>query len=130
MAGARSTLARSCRSGTRSQPPPPWSPSRPPPRSPRAPATTSTPIPFGDESEQATPTPTPQRPAATATPAPAQPAATATAAGLPPPSTAAETPARRRCPYTGVDAWPLGLGGALLLGTGLALRARIAVDRD
>jgi len=83
--------------------------------------------PFGDESEQATPTPTPPRPRATATPAPAQPAATA--AATPGPAQPQKTPAPPTLPYTGVDAWPLGLGGALLLGTGLALRARIAVER-
>ena len=86
--------------------------------------------PFGDESEQATPAPTPQRPRATATPAPAQPAATATATGTPAPAQPQKTPGPPSLPYTGVDAWPLALGGALLLGTGLALRARIAVERD
>jgi hypothetical protein len=77
--------------------------------------------PFGAD---ATPTATP-RPAATATPAPAaaQPAATAT----PAPAGAAgptATPAPQ-LPYTGVDAWPLALGGALLLGAGVTLRARL-----
>src|SRR5215218_5975557 len=40
-AGPGSTLARSCRSGTRSQPPPPWPLSPPPPPSPKGPATIS-----------------------------------------------------------------------------------------
>jgi hypothetical protein len=73
--------------------------------------------PFGAD---ATPTATP-RPAATATPAPAQaaaPPAPASAAGP------AATPAPQ-LPYTGVDAWPLALGGALLLGAGVTLRARL-----
>src|SRR5262245_40994909 len=62
--------------------------------------------PFGDEQEQATPAPTPSRPAATATPAPAQPAATPAPAqpqGTPDPGPT--------LPYTGIDAWPLALGG-------------------
>jgi hypothetical protein len=74
--------------------------------------------PFGAD---ATPTATP-KPAATATPAPAQPAATpAPAAG----AKATATPAPNTLPYTGVDAWPLALGGALLLGAGVTLRARL-----
>jgi cell division septation protein DedD len=74
--------------------------------------------PFGAD---ATPTATP-KPAATATPVPAQPAATAT----PAPATGAKaTPAPNTLPYTGVDAWPLALGGALLLGAGVTLRARL-----
>jgi hypothetical protein len=75
--------------------------------------------PFGAD---ATPTATP-RPAATATPAPAQPAATAA-----PPAGSAQataTPSPNTLPYTGVDAWPLALGGALLLGAGVTLRARL-----
>jgi hypothetical protein len=74
--------------------------------------------PFGAD---ATPTATP-KPAATATPAPAQPAAT------PAPATGAKatpTPAASTLPYTGVDAWPLALGGVLLLGAGVTLRARL-----
>jgi len=77
--------------------------------------------PFGDEQEQATPAPTPSRPAATATPAPGQPAATATPAPAQPQGTPDPGPT---LPYTGIDWWPLALGGSLLLGTGLALRAR------
>ena len=74
--------------------------------------------PFGAD---ATPTATP-KPAATATPAPAQPAATpAPAAG----AKATATPTPNTLPYTGVDAWPLALGGALLLGAGVTLRARL-----
>lgn len=74
--------------------------------------------PFGAD---ATPTATPKKPAAAATPAPVQSSAT------PAPATAAATatPAPPQLPYTGVDAWPLAAGGALLLGAGLALRARV-----
>ena len=76
--------------------------------------------PFGAD---ATPTATP-KPAATATAVAAQPAATATPA--PAPETGAKaTPAPNTLPYTGVDAWPLALGGALLLGAGVTLRARL-----
>jgi hypothetical protein len=74
--------------------------------------------PFGAD---ATPTATP-KPATAATPAPAPPAATAA------PATGAKataTPAPNTLPYTGVDAWPLALGGALLLGAGVTLRARL-----
>ena len=74
--------------------------------------------PFGAD---ATPTATP-KPAATAAPAPAQPAATAA------PATGAKatpTPSANTLPYTGVDAWPLALGGVLLLGAGVTLRARL-----
>jgi cell division septation protein DedD len=75
--------------------------------------------PFGGD---ATPTATP-KPAATATPAPAQPAATPAAATK---AQATATPApSSQLPYTGVDAWPLALGGALLLGAGVTLRARL-----
>ncbi len=74
--------------------------------------------PFGGD---ATPTATP-RPAATAAPAPVQAAATP----APAPATKAQaTPAPDQLPYTGVDAWPLALGGALLLGAGVTLRARL-----
>jgi hypothetical protein len=74
--------------------------------------------PFGAD---ATPTATP-KPAATPTPAPVQAAATpAPAAG----AKATATPAPNTLPYTGVDAWPLALGGALLLGAGVTLRARL-----
>ena len=74
--------------------------------------------PFGAD---ATPTATP-KPAATPAPAPAQTAAT------PAPATGAKatpTPSANTLPYTGVDAWPLALGGALLLGAGVTLRARL-----
>jgi hypothetical protein len=74
--------------------------------------------PFGAD---ATPTATP-KPAATAAPAPAQPAATAA------PATGAKatpTPSANTLPYTGVDAWPLALGGVVLLGAGVTLRARL-----
>ena len=55
---------------------------------------------------------------AQATPVPAGPQATAT-----------PVPAGPTLPYTGVDAWPLALGGALLLGSGIALRVRLR-DQD
>ena len=74
--------------------------------------------PFGAD---ATPTATP-KPAATPAPAPAQTAAT------PAPATGAKatpTPSANTLPYTGVDAWPLALGGVLLLGAGVTLRARL-----
>ena len=74
--------------------------------------------PFG---AYATPTATP-KPAATPAPAPAQGAAT------PAPATGAKatpTPSANTLPYTGVDAWPLALGGVLLLGAGVTLRARL-----
>ena len=74
--------------------------------------------PFGAD---ATPTATP-KPAATPAPAPAQAAAT------PAPATGAKatpTPPANTLPYTGVDAWPLALGGVLLLGAGVTLRARL-----
>jgi hypothetical protein len=76
--------------------------------------------PFGAD---ATPTATP-KPAATATPVPAP----AQAAATPAPSAGAQataTPSPNTLPYTGVDAWPLALGGALLLGAGVTLRARL-----
>jgi hypothetical protein len=81
--------------------------------------------PFGPDSA-ATPTPTP-RPRATAAPAPAQPAAPA-ATATPRPAGGQSGPAAApgpTLPYTGVDAWVPGLGGALLLGTGVALRLRL-----
>jgi hypothetical protein len=74
--------------------------------------------PFGADAK---PTATP-RPAATAAPAPAQPAA---ATPAPASAAATATPAPPQLPYTGVDAWPLAAVGTLLLGTGLALRARV-----
>jgi len=74
--------------------------------------------PFGAD---ATPTATP-KPAATPAPAPAQAAATpAPASG----AKATPTPSANTLPYTGVDAWPLALGGVLLLGAGVTLRARL-----
>ncbi len=42
-----------------------------------------------------------------------------------PQATATPVPAGPTLPYTGVDAWPLALGGALLLGSGIALRVRL-----
>ena len=82
--------------------------------------------PFGDDSEQATPTPAPKRPAATATAAPAQPAQTVTPAPSQPNTKNPNPAPPPSLPYTGVDPWPMALGGALLLGTGLALRVRVA----
>src|SRR4051794_645763 len=81
--------------------------------------------PFGSENEQATPTPT--RAAPQATPAQAPPAATATASAPQPQATA--TPSggggAPTLPYTGVDGWPVAITGTLLLGAGIALRARL-----
>jgi hypothetical protein len=79
--------------------------------------------PFGDEeTQEATPTPAPRAPAAT--PAPAPPS-TAQATPVPAGPQATATPSGPTLPYTGVEAWPLALGGAFLLGSGLALRARL-----
>lgn len=74
--------------------------------------------PFGSEEEQATPTPAPRAPAPAATAAPAQ--ATATPAPAP-----AAAPTGPRLPYTGFEDWLTAAGGALLLGAGLTLRARL-----
>src|SRR3954454_10049770 len=86
--------------------------------------------PFGSETEQATPTPT--RAAPRATPAQAPPAATATASAPQPRATATPVPSgggggggAPTLPYTGVDGWPVAITGTLLLGAGLALRARL-----
>lgn len=81
--------------------------------------------PFGDEeSQEATPAPTAQAPAPTATPAPATPSqATPVPSG--PQATATPTAGGPSLPYTGIDGWPIAIGGALLLGSGLALRARL-----
>lgn len=81
--------------------------------------------PFGDEeSQEATPAPTAQAPAPTATPAPATPSqATPVPSG--PQATATPAPGGPSLPYTGIDGWPIAIGGALLLGSGLALRARL-----
>lgn len=81
--------------------------------------------PFG--SNQAAPTATPRAtatpaPAATAAPAPAT-AAAATATPAPAPRSAVSS--GPTLPYTGVDAWIPGLGGALLVGAGVALRVRL-----
>jgi LPXTG-motif cell wall-anchored protein len=79
--------------------------------------------PFGAD---ATPTP---KPKATATPAPtvAAPAAATPAASAPSTAAAAPsaTPAKPQLPYTGLNAIVPAAGGALLLGSGLALRKRV-----
>jgi hypothetical protein len=82
--------------------------------------------PFGSD-EQATPTATPRAPAATATPAPAQPSATP-APGQPAPAATAAPPQGPSLPYTGLEDWLPGAAGALLLGAGLTLRARLRAD--
>ena len=79
--------------------------------------------PFGSDQKTATPTPTPRAPVATATPVPAQAAATPVPSRPGPAATSA--PPGPRLPYTGVDDWLTGGGGALLLGAGLILRARL-----
>ena len=85
--------------------------------------------PFGDEDEQAGDArPRRRAPAATATPAPPS-TAQATPVPAGPQATATPVPAGPTLPYTGVDAWPLALGGALLLGSGIALRVRLR-DQD
>jgi hypothetical protein len=79
--------------------------------------------PFGSEQGQATPTATPRAPA----PAPAATAAPAQATPAPsqPGPAATPAPSRPTLPYTGVDDWLTAAGGALLLGAGLTLRARL-----
>jgi LPXTG-motif cell wall-anchored protein len=80
--------------------------------------------PFGSDQEQATPTATPRAPAPAATVAPAQ---ATPAPSQPSASGPAATPAPRgpQLPYTGADDWLTAVGGALLLGAGLTLRARL-----
>jgi pilus assembly protein CpaC len=93
--------------------------------------------PFG--SQQATPTPT-VRPAPTAAPAPATPAPAtqapaATAAPAPAPAataapvTAPAAASPRQLPYTGAPTLVIAGAGVLLLGGGLALRARLRERR-
>jgi hypothetical protein len=77
--------------------------------------------PFGSEQEQATPTATPRAPAPTATAAPAQ----ATPVPSQPGPAATPAPPGPQLPYTGVDDWLTAGAGALLLGAGLTLRARL-----
>jgi LPXTG-motif cell wall-anchored protein len=79
--------------------------------------------PFGEE---ATPTATPRAPAPApaATAAPAQTPAPAPAQGQPAPAATA-APSGPRLPYTGTDDWLTAAAGALLLGAGLTLRARL-----
>jgi hypothetical protein len=80
--------------------------------------------PFANQAPTATPTP---KPAATATPGPASTAASATATPAPAAAAPAAAPAPQ-LPYTGLDAWPLALGGALALGAGVTLRSRLRDD--
>jgi hypothetical protein len=80
--------------------------------------------PFGSDQEQATPTPAPRAPAATATPAPAQAAATPVPS-QPGPSATPAPSGGPQLPYTGLEDWLPGVSGALLLGAGLTLRARL-----
>ena len=77
--------------------------------------------PFGSDQEQATATPTPRAP--TATPVPAQ--APATPAPNQPGPAATPAPSGPALPYTGIEDWLTAAGGALLLGAGLTLRARL-----
>ena len=93
----------------------------------RAPGTISTRIRSGQIRRRRRPRATPRAPAATATPAPAQPAATP-APGQPAPAATAAPPQGPSLPYTGFEDWLPGLGGALLLGAGLTLRARLRAD--
>jgi hypothetical protein len=86
--------------------------------------------PFGSEPEQATPTATPNAPTAPAAPTATPPPAPTTGTASPPPAPAATAappsrPAAPTLPYTGVDARLAGGAGALLLGAGLLLRARL-----
>jgi hypothetical protein len=81
--------------------------------------------PFGSDQEKATPTATPRAPAATATPAPAPAQAAATPAPNQPGPSATPASPGPRLPYTGLEDWLPGVGGALLLGAGLTLRARL-----
>ena len=74
--------------------------------------------PFGADA-----TPTAPKPAATATPAPAQAAATPAPSQRGPAATPA--PQGPSLPYTGLEDWLPAAGGALLLGAGLTLRARL-----
>jgi hypothetical protein len=83
--------------------------------------------PFGSDQEDATPTATPRAPAATATPAPAQPAQTPAPSQSGPAATPAP-PQGPSLPYTGLDNWLTAASGAVLLGAGLTLRARVRAD--
>jgi hypothetical protein len=79
--------------------------------------------PFGSEQGDPTPTATPRAPAPapTATAAPAQ----ATPAPSQPGPAATPAPSGPQLPYTGADDWLIAGTGALLLGAGLTLRARL-----
>jgi hypothetical protein len=78
-------------------------------------------------SGQSTPTATATPRATAAPPATAAPAqsSAAPAATAAPPAQASAAAGGPTLPYTGVDAWIPGLSGALLLGAGVALRARL-----
>ena len=82
-------------------------------------------------SGQATPTATPRAtataaPQATATSVPAAPAQSSTApSATPAPAPVSAAAGGPTLPYTGIDAWIPGVGGALLLGGGIALRRRV-----
>src|SRR3954471_17615211 len=78
--------------------------------------------PFGSDQQEATPTPAPRAPA----PAPAQPAATPAPSQPGPGATPA--PPGPPLPYTGLEDWLPAAAGALLLGAGLTLRARLRAD--
>jgi len=79
--------------------------------------------PFGEEPAQ-------QEPAPTATPAPAAPSQAAPApTATPAPAAPAPAGSGDQLPYTGADAGPLALAGALLVGAGVALRRRADPER-
>jgi LPXTG-motif cell wall-anchored protein len=84
--------------------------------------------PFGpDEQQQSEPTP---QPTAAPTQAPSTAAPSTQAAPAPTAAPAAPAPTSgRQLPYTGVDAGWVALGGALLLGAGVALRVRLREER-
>jgi LPXTG-motif cell wall-anchored protein len=86
--------------------------------------------PFGpDQQQQSEPTP---QPTAAPTQAPATAAPSSQTAPAPAPTAAPAAPAASsapQLPYTGVDAGWVALGGAVLLGAGLALRRRTGEEQ-
>ena len=86
--------------------------------------------PFGpDEQQQSEPTP---QPTAAPTQAPSTAAPSSQAAPAPTAAAAPAAPAPssgRQLPYTGLGAGWVALGGALLLGAGVALRVRLREER-